>query len=48
MQSIHVNAIQKFWKNWQAGIEYERLDVKAFDGTKGEVNLIHGALWYFF
>jgi len=47
-QSIHVNILQKFWKNWQAGVEYQRYNVEAFDGTEGDANLLHGAIWYFF
>ncbi len=47
-QSIHVNVIHKFWQRWQAGIEYRRFDVTAFNGTDGDVNFIHGALWFFF
>lgn len=47
-QSIHVNVIHKFWQRWQAGIEYRRFDVEAFNGTDGDVNFIHGALWFFF
>ncbi len=47
-QSLHVNIIHKFWKNWQTGLEYKRFDVEAFNGTKGDVNIILGALWYFF
>ncbi len=47
-QSIHVNVIHKFWKNWQTGLEYKRFDVEAFNGIKGNVNILLGALWYFF
>ncbi|MCI0371727.1 MAG: porin [candidate division NC10 bacterium] len=47
-QSIHLNIIHKFWQRWQAGLEYRRFDVEAFDGTEGNVNFIHGALWFFF
>lgn len=47
-QSIHVNVIHKFWGRWQAGLEYRRFDVEAFDGTEGDVNFVHGALWFSF
>ncbi|MCI0371146.1 MAG: porin [candidate division NC10 bacterium] len=47
-QSIHVNVIHKFWQRWQAGLEYRRFDVEAFNGTDGDVNFVHGALWFFF
>ena len=47
-QSLHVNILQKFWKNWQAGVEYQRYNVEAFNGTEGDANLLHGAIWYFF
>ncbi len=47
-QSIHLNILQKFWKNWQAGVEYQRYDVEAFNGTEGDANIVQGAIWYFF
>jgi len=47
-QSIHVNIIHKFWKSWQAGLEYQRFNVETFSGVEGDVNFLHGALWYFF
>jgi len=47
-QSIHVNVIHKFWQRWQAGLEFRRFDVEAFNGTSGDVNFVHGALWFFF
>ena len=47
-QSIHVNVIHKFWERWQAGLEFQRFDVEEFDGTSGDVNIIRGALWFFF
>ncbi len=47
-RSIQVNMIHKFWTRWQVGLEYKRFDVKAFDGTKGDANLVHLALWFFF
>ena len=48
MTSIHVNFLQKFWKNWQAGVELQRYNVEAFDGTEGDATIIQGAIWYFF
>lgn len=47
-QSIHVNILHQFWQRWQAGLEYRRFDVEAFNGNKGDVNFVHGALWFFF
>jgi hypothetical protein len=47
-QSYHVNVIHKFWDRWQAGLEYRRFEVNAFNGRDGDVNLIHAAIWYFF
>ncbi len=47
-QSIHVNIIHKFWKRWQAGAEYGRFWVDAFNGDDGAVNLGRFALWFFF
>ncbi|MBI1893971.1 MAG: hypothetical protein HYS14_07670, partial [Candidatus Rokubacteria bacterium] len=47
-QSIHANILQKLWKNWQAGVEYQHYKVEAFAGTKGDANLLQGAIWYFF
>ncbi len=47
-QSLQVNVQHKFWQRWQVGLEYKRFDVEAFNGTEGDANVIHGALWYFF
>jgi len=47
-QSIVVNILHKFWQRWQVGIEYRRFDVEAFNGTEGDANIVHGALWFFF
>ncbi len=47
-QTIHLNILHKFWKNWQVGLEYQRLDVETFSGVEGDANLFRGALWYFF
>ncbi|MFQ5830255.1 MAG: porin [Candidatus Methylomirabilia bacterium] len=47
-QSIHVNVIQKFWQRWQAGLEYRHFEVEAFNGDDGDVNIVHGAFWFFF
>ena len=47
-QSIHITLLHKFWQRWQAGLEFRRFDVEAFNGTSGDVNIVHGALWFFF
>ncbi len=47
-RTIHVNVMHKFWKRWMAGLEYRRFDVDAFNGTDGDANFVHGALWFFF
>ncbi len=47
-QSIQANVFHKFWERWQIGFEYRRFDVEAFDGTEGDANFYHVALWYFF
>jgi predicted porin len=49
-QSIHANALYKFWGRMQAGIEYRRYWVDTFNNPKreGDVNIVHGALWFFF
>jgi hypothetical protein len=47
-QSIHANILHKFWERWQAGLEFRRIDVEAFNGNSGDVNIVHGALWFFF
>ena len=47
-QSIHITLLHKFWQRWQAGLEFRRFDVEAFNGTSGDVNILHGALWFFF
>ncbi len=46
--SLHLNIIHKFWQRWQAGLEFRRFEVEAFNGTDGDVNIVHGALWFFF
>ncbi|MBI2468539.1 MAG: porin [Candidatus Rokubacteria bacterium] len=47
-QSIHANIIHKFWERWQVGLEYKRFDVEGFSGREGDVNIVNGAVWYFF
>ncbi len=47
-QSIHANAIHRFWERWQVGLEYARFEVETFDGTDGTANVVLFALWYFF
>jgi hypothetical protein len=49
-QSVHVNVIYKFWQRMQAGLEYRRFWVDTFNNPKreGDVNFVHGALWFFF
>jgi len=47
-QSLHVNVLHKFWKHWQAGLEYRRFWVDTFGGTDGASNIVHGAIWFFF
>lgn len=46
--SIHVNILHNFWQRWRAGLEFRRFDVEAFNGTSSDVNVVHGALWFFF
>ncbi len=47
-RTIQVTVLHKFWERWQVGFEYRRFDVEAFDGTEGDANFFHAALWYFF
>ncbi len=47
-QTIHLGIWQKFWQRWQAGVGYQRFDVKTFAGAKGEVTCICGSVLYFF
>ncbi|MFQ5990465.1 MAG: hypothetical protein ACE5K9_11175 [Candidatus Methylomirabilales bacterium] len=47
-QSIHVNILHNFWQRFRAGLEYRRFDVEAFNGIEGDVNFVHGAVWFFF
>ena len=47
-RTLHVNIIHRFWKSWQTGLEYQRSNVETFGGTKGDVNIIRTALYYFF
>ncbi len=47
-RTIQVTVLHKFWERWQVGFEYRRFDVEAFDGTEGDANFFHTALWFFF
>jgi hypothetical protein len=46
--SIHANILHQFWERWQTGIEYQRFDVRTFNGQKGHVDIAHTAIYYFF
>jgi len=48
MSSIYLNIFHKFWQRWMAGLEYRRFDVETFAGVEGDVNIVHGALYFFF
>ncbi len=47
-QTITVNIVQNFWQRWRAGVQYNRYDVKAFNGAKGDRDLVQGVVYYFF
>lgn len=47
-QSIHFNVLHSFWEHWKTGIEYQRFETKAFNGTHGHVNMLHFGIWFFF
>lgn len=47
-RSIHVNIMHNFWEHFRAGVEYRRFDVEAFNGVEGDVNFVHGAVYFFF
>lgn len=47
-KSGYVNFIYKFWKSWKTGLEYQYDDLVAYNGTRGTVNIIHSALWFYF
>lgn len=48
LQDFRINLFYKFWETWQAGIEYQSIYVKSFNGKKGQANDIHCAIWYNF
>jgi hypothetical protein len=48
LKDFRVNLIYKFWGNWQAGIEYQSVNVRAFNEKKGVAHDIHAAIWYNF
>ena len=48
IKDFRINLFYKFWDNWQAGIEYQTVLVKAFNGRKGNASDIHVAIWYNF
>lgn len=47
-QSMHLNLLHKFWKDWKVGFELQRIDVKALNGDHGDVNIAHVGIWYYF
>ncbi len=47
-RTIQATVFHKFWQRWQVGFEYRRFDVEAFNGTEGDANFFHTALWFFF
>lgn len=47
-QSYHVNVRQRFWQRWLFGLEYKHYKIETFAGTKGDVNFVEGAIYYFF
>lgn len=47
-QSIHLNALYKFWGRMRVGAEFERMWVEAFSSSSGSNNIYRVALWYFF
>lgn len=47
-RTIHVNAKKKMLGNMQVGLEYQNTKVELFDGTKGTLNRVQSAVWYFF
>lgn len=47
-QDIYFNIMHRFYKNWKVGLEYQRNDIKAFNGQHGDVNILHFGLYYFF
>lgn len=47
-QAVLGTVLYKFWQRFQVGVEYERIWVDAFRNNHGEVNIYHGAIWYFF
>jgi hypothetical protein len=48
LQGFNVNLIHRFWKSWQAGIEYRHFWVETFSGIEGDVNHVAGVIRYFF
>lgn len=47
-EDIHVNAFYNFWKHWQLELEYQRVNVRAFNHQKGHTDGIRFAVLYFF
>ncbi len=49
LKDLRVNLFYKFWGKWQAGIEYQFVKVKSFNGQNGMAQDIHAAaIWYNF
>lgn len=47
-REIRTSIFYNFWKHWQFAVEYERVNVRAFNGRKGHEDVIHSAIWYYF
>lgn len=47
-RQFRANIYYNFWKHWQFGCEYDQVNVKGFDGQKGQQSAIHFCLNYYF
>lgn len=48
IDDVRVNIIGAFWNRFQIGLQWERIGVKAYNGTPGLSQSGHLAVWYFF
>ncbi len=48
IEDFRINLVGFFWKHWQAGVEYERTYVEAYNKVSGCDNMFHIGVWYIF
>jgi hypothetical protein len=47
-ETVHASVVQKLWGGLEAGVEYQHARRQRFDGERGEMNRVQGAMWLYF